>query len=354
MKQHWFIAFLFVVGVVLLLNSGCQGPAKVEGEQKSVTAESGKLVPVEADQNQPKAKIKFEKVVVDFGKVGPGSKSTDKVKFTNAGEGVLKITKVGQCCGVATKLEKDAYAPGESGILEIIYTATAQIGKFNRTLVVHSNDKAESGTKLTIKAEIVEKVACKPDKLRLFLDEENAGCAKLEIRSLDNQPFKITRFISTGNCITADFDPEKEAAEFVLELKADVEKLQNNQKGSIEISLTHPEGKIAYVRFDVLPKFSVSPPILVVFNAEPQKPIIRPVLVFNNYEEDFEIESTSSKENLVKVINQNKIDNGYQLDVEITPPERENRLRFTDVFSINIKGGEQKTITCNGYYLKGK
>ena len=223
-----------------------------------------------------------------------------------------------------------------------------------RQLVVHSNDKINPGVRLTIKAEVVAKIECKPDKLKLVLNEENAGCGKLTITSLDGQPFAIIGIRSTGNCITADFDPSVKATEFVLDLKVDMEKLEKNQKGSIDINLTHPQGKIAYVRYDVVPKYTTNPQLILVFNAEPQKPILRKVWIFNNYDQDFEIESTSSKNNTIKVVNQSKVKNGYQFDVEITPPEQDKQLRFTDVFNINIKGGENKAITCNGYYVRSK
>ncbi len=355
MRRYCFILYFLIVGFILFHQSGCQEQAKVEGDLKSsVSDEIEELTVSVPDSNKPAPKIKFDKVVLDFGEVGLGTKSTDEFKITNIGEGVLKITKVGQCCGVVATLEKDEYAPGESGVLKVIYNAPMRTGPQIRQLRISSNDTTNPIVRLSIKSKIVSKIACKPDKLKLFLDEENAGCDKLTIRSLDNQPFAITRIRSTADCITADFDPMVKATEFVIDLKVDMEKIQKNQKGSIDINLTHPEGNFASIRFDVLPKFTVRPPLLIVFNAEPQKPIIRKVWIFNNYNEDFEIESTSSKANTIKVINQSKVNNGYQFEVEITPPAQEGELRFTDVFNIDIKGGEKKAVTCNGYYVRSK
>jgi hypothetical protein len=354
MKPNHVILILLVALSTLLINSGCQEQAKVGEELKATPTGDKEMKTLVYDPNQPSPKMKFEKVSLDFGKVGPGTKSTGEFKFTNAGNEILKITKVGQCCGVVTKLEKREYAPGENGVLNITYNASVRIGKVMRQLVVHSNDKANPSTRLTIKAEVVAKIACDPEALKLMLNEENAGCGKLTISSLDGQPFAITAMRSTGNCITADFDPSVKATKFVLDLKVDMEKLEKNQKGSIDFNLTHPEGRIAYVRFDVVPKYTLNPQILIVFNAVPQKPITRKVWIFNNYQEDFEIESTSSKSNTIKVTNQNKVNRGYQLEVEITPPEQNNQLRFTDVLNIDIKGGEKKAITCNGYYLRSK
>ena len=70
----------------------------------------------------------------------------------------------------------------------------------------------------------------------------------------------------------------------------------------------------------------------------------------------FEIESLSSENDAValKLQEQKKIRNGYQLEVEITPPSGEGKTRFTGLFSLNIKDGEKLPIRCNGYYKKRK
>jgi hypothetical protein len=353
MRQKYFILYLLIVGFLLIPYNGCQERAKVETELQSARNEADEATLGVPDANQPSPKIDFEKVVVNFGKVGPGTRASEQLKFTNTGEGVLKISKVSNCCGVVTSLEKDEYAPGESGTLRVTYNSSAQTGKFLRYIVVHSNDVINPAVRLTIKAEIVPKIACMPDRLNLLLDEENAGCDKLTIKSLDDQPFSIIGVKSTADCITADYDPAVKATEFVLDLKVHMEKLQNNQKGTIKINLTHPEGNMAYISFNVVPKYTVKSPLLIVFNCEPQKPVQRKVWIYNNYKKDFEIESATSKENIIKVINQSKINNGYQFDLEITPPEKGGNIKFTDVLSIAIKGDEKLKITCNGYYVRG-
>jgi hypothetical protein len=224
-----------------------------------------------------------------------------------------------------------------------------------RQLGLLSNDLTNPEIKLTLKAKIVAKVSWDPERVKLCLDEENAGCPKLKLKSLDGQQFSITDIKSTGDCITAQYDPNTKATEFDIELKADTEKLAKNLKGRVYISLTHPEAKMATVLFDVIPKFTVTPPLIIVFNAESQKPIVRKISVLNNYKEEFEIESSSSKDDTMKILDQKKITNGYQLEVEIMPPmPEEGKIKFSDVLSINIKDGEKLAVTCNGYYSKTK
>jgi hypothetical protein len=325
-----------ICGLVLFLQIGCQEQAKM----------TDNLVP----------EIKFEKIICDFGEVGPSEKLTGELKFTNIGEGLLEITKVGRCCGIVTRLDKMEYEPGESGILEVEWNSGPREMTFTRQLVVHSNDPNAPATNLTIKAKVALQITWEPKRLNLFLNEENAGCPNITISSLDNQPFSITGFKSTGDCITADYDSSVKATKYVLEPKVDNEKLQKSLKGRINISLDHPKGNAAVVLFSVLPKYTVNPPLLIMFDAVPDKPIVRKITVLNNYKKDFEIESVSSKNDIVaiKILEQKIISNGYQLDVEITPPADEGQQRFTDEFSLNIKGGESLSIKCNGYYSKRK
>jgi hypothetical protein len=359
MKRKCCVSVYLIVSCALLLQAGCQEQSKLAKEPSVTPAEPTEPleeVEVAPEPNGPSPRITFENVVHDFGEVGPSTKKTGELKFTNTGEALLKITKIGQCCGVRTELDKKEYAPGESGALKVNWTSGPQPSVFKRQLVVHSNDRANPTTTLSIKAKVVLRVAWEPKRLRLFLDEENAGCPKLTVSSLDNQPFSIMGFKSTADCITADFDSSVEATKFVLEPKVNPEKLQKNLKGRINVSLTHPEGNAAAILFDVLPKYTVNPPLIIVFNAEPEKPIVRKISVLNNYGKDFEIESVTSRSNTVaiEVLEQKKIRSGHQLDVEITPPATDGKIRFTDVFYVSIKDGERMPITCNGYFSKTK
>jgi len=355
MRRKRFVMVYLVVGCALLWQSGCQeqaktktGPGGLEEPEKVGTADAG----------GPQPKITFETLGHDFGEVPPNTLNKGQIKFTNRGEGVLKISKVARCCGVVATLagEKKEYAPGESGAVNMEWRSGSQAINFARELIIHSNDKANPAAKLKIQAKIVLRVTWEPKRLRLFLDEDNAGSQNLTISSLDGSPFSIKSFKSTGDCITADFDPSVEATKFVLEPKVDTEKLNKNHKGRITIGLTHPDGNAAIVLFDVLAKYSISPPLLILFYAEPGKPMVRKISVLNNYKKDFGVDSLSSKNGIVgvKILNKRKITNGYQLEVELTPPASESKVRFLDEFYLTLEDGEKLPIRCNGYYKKTK
>jgi hypothetical protein len=318
-------------------------------EADLITSEEEAEAAIQSDEGAPI--ITFEKTVADFGEVGvTSSKKVAEFKFTNTGEGLLKIKEIERCCGVVTKVDKTEYAPGESGVVKAEFQAFQKAGLYMKNIYVNSNDKTKPRLALTIKTMVVSKVNYSPKRMRLYLEEENAGCPKIVINSLDNRPFSITGFTSTGRSISADIDSSVEATKFVLSPVVDVERLNETPKGRISINLTHPEEKTAYISFDLLPKFSTSPPLIIAFNAVPEKPIVRKVSVLNNYGGAFELESVSSPNNTIKILSQDKIRDGYQLQLEMTPPASEGRTFFADVLVVKIKGGDELQVVCRVFY----
>jgi hypothetical protein len=351
MKEFKIISFFFIVLCTLLLNEGCQDKAYVS-QQAGVSHND--IVKGEAKSSEQSPAIKFEKVLFDFGKVGPRKKLTNEFRFINTGNSPLEITKVARCCGsVVAPLQKHKYLPGESGIIKATYTSPTSPGPLTKQLVVHSNDKTKPSVTLLIKAEVVKKITFKPSILSFRPFKEGTKNQELVIESLDEQSFSVTDLKSTSDCVSAEYDPTLKASRFVLDLRMDAEKVQNVSKGSIILTLTHPEAISATVPFEVVPRFTISPPLLIVFNAEPKKAVTRKVSVLNNYEEDFEIESLTSKDNTIRAINHRKVSNGYQFDIVITPKSTEGEMKFTDILNVNIKGTAPVPVVCCGYYAKG-
>jgi hypothetical protein len=321
---------------ILLIQTGCQRQAT---EGQAVT-----------DADRPGPKITFEKVVHDFGEVGPRTNKTCEFKFTNTGDSLLKIPKVDACCGVEAKSDRKEYAPGESGTVKVEYHVGSQLGADVNRLDVYTNDWARRTVTLTIMAKVVQKIELEPAKLKLALNKENAGCPEITISSRDGKSFALTEFKSTGDSITADVDRSMTATKFVLQPKVNLEKLQKNSSGRIDISTTHPECDKVTVYFEGLPIFTINPSRIIAFNAKPREPILRKLLILNNYGDDFEVESTSSKNKFVQVLARKKVDKGYQFDVQIMPPDAVEERTFADELFVNIKGQERLVITCRGFY----
>ena len=351
MKQHKLLTIILIItGSISIVFSGCQRTQQVTEEQpKPPIVTPAEVINIEP--NTPTPTIQFDETSVDFGQVGPGTVNKRELKFHNTGKAVLKISEVSQCCGIVPKLDKEQYEPGDTGILTIEFHASGFIGTLERNPVVYSNDPEHPAVDLLVKAEIIQKVLWEPESLKLFLNVENAGCPKLKIWCIDGQPFAITGIRSTGDCITAAFDPTSKKTEHVLDLKVNMEKLPDQLNGEIDVSMNHPQGDFAAIFFNVVPKYSLSPKPLYVFHLKENVPHTEKVRVINNYHQDIEIDSTSSKENTIKMVKYDKTDEGLEVTLEITPPPApEGQGRFSDIFYINLKDGEQLALNFTGYY----
>jgi len=322
-------------------------PAAGETRVKMVRPRAGKV-----SAGQPR--ITVEKDVCDLGEVGVDTKLTGQFKFKNAGNAPLEITGVQGCCGVTVKGVEagQEYAPGQSGALEFEYQASSIPNpKMARIVYLQTNDPEHKIISLTIKAAIVRRVDYKPEVLKLVLKQANAGCPDITLKSVDGRPFSITDFKATADSITAEFDPQVKATEFVLKPKADLAKLEHNMRGRISISVAHPECKSIDLPYDVLPEFTVSPPNVMMFGLKPEKGVERDIWILNNYQQDFEIESVTSQKGIIKLVNKTKVDNRYQLRIEVTPPRREGGTTLvSDTLSVKIKNGQTLPIPFRGFY----
>ncbi len=365
---------LLFVGL-LVLQLGCQeeasstrGPSSPSEPEKVVAkekpaepAESAKemapageeIVQTPAPQVVKAPKLVLDKVLHDFGEIGPGTAQNAKFKLKNEGTAPLKITQVRVCCGVAAKGVKagQQFKPGDSAVLELDYRAGMQPSSVRREIYIQSNDPLQGVATLTITATIARRVEHTPTSLKLFLKQANAGAKDITLTSIDGKPFSIKGFRATANAITAEFDPAKEATEFVLKPKANMEKLPKNLRGQISIDLTHPECKNVRILYDVLAEFTVSPPQIMLFNLKADEPVQREVWILSNYKEDFEIESVSSQKGMVKLLDTKKVEKRCQLRIELTPPVAGgDRGVLSDVVEVKIKGGETLSIQCRGFY----
>ena len=336
MRYYCNILLAVTTALVLIIMSSCQQGTKSPDISKV--------------KGTPK--ITFEKTIYDFGEVSSSRKYTGQFKFTNTGDGVLKILDVKKCCGSVVTLDKEELAPGESGTLKVEYTTNPRTASMERLIRVYSNDKTNPKVELTIKAQVVQKVSYKPPKVDLLLEKDNVVCAKITITSLDKQPFSITSFQSSGDTLTAEIDPSVKATEFVLEPKVNLEKHQKYSSGYVTIGLTHPELEKVTIRFNTKQRFESKPTGVFLLNPRPEEPNINKVSIVSNYDEEFEIESTLSEKGLAKVINQQAIKDGYRLEIEIIPPPPNDKTRmFTDMVNVNLKGGETLQIKCYVRYL---
>lgn len=227
MRLNRLTSTILVVVCALFLPTGCEEEQAVAPRQLSPDwfrqFEQPAQPAVTARARTSAPKIAFEEVLHDFGVVGPETSSICEFGFKNTGTGILRFGEINSACGCTTfALAKTEYAPGETGALRVKYSSDTQLGPTTKELLVSTNDTTNPEVALTIKATVTAKVDYEPKTLNLVLRQENAGCPAITLASIDNQPFAITHFTSTGNYITADFNPSVKATSFVLQPKVDM------------------------------------------------------------------------------------------------------------------------------------
>jgi hypothetical protein len=301
----------------------------------------------------PPPQIKFENTTVDLGDIKPESKNVANYTFTNVGKGTLKIIDIVKTCGCTPfELTKREYAPGESGTIKVEYQANKAGGSVVKHLYVMTDDPNNQRIEIVLKANIVLLVAVEPETMQLSLEAADAGAPAITIYSKDNEAFSIKSVESSGDTVTADFDPNISAKKFVIKPKVDIGKLKNNLNGYVKFNITHSTIDVVTVYYTAMPEFEMQPASLIIRAAVPLKAENRELWVKSNYGKPFEIESVTSKNGHIKVLKQEKLEGLYKLTLQITPPEPQKIMFFSDILTVRIKGGTSLDVNCRGFYKK--
>ena len=92
-----------------------------------------------ATENLPE--FKFEKEVIDYGKIVQNSERIRVFEFINIGNSPLIITRVLSSCGCTIpKKPEQPIMPGEKGKIEVSYD-TSRLGGFSKAITIFSNAK---------------------------------------------------------------------------------------------------------------------------------------------------------------------------------------------------------------------
>lgn len=105
----------------------------------------------------PEAKIEFDSVEYNFGKVPEcGKKVEYTFEFTNTGTIPLLITRVATTCKcIDHKFSKKPVPPGGKGEIKVTFNPKKQKGVFYKVIQVFSNT-SEQRHILTVRGEVVE------------------------------------------------------------------------------------------------------------------------------------------------------------------------------------------------------
>ena len=196
----------------------------------------------------------------------------------------------------------------------------------------------------------------RPNILILSVNEKNAACPDILLRSTDGQPFTVTGFESPDDCITAEFDSSLQDSKIVLRPTVDMAKLKQGMKGQIRIGVTHPQSNTVSIDFDTSPIFASEPPEVVIRGAKPGQPAVREIVVRNNYQQYFEIagvqlKSGTSLQGSVRLVGAQPAGTAWKIGLEIQPAEPSGDAKiFTGALVVHIKGGQTLEIPCSSIY----
>lgn len=97
----------------------------------------------------------FDDTVHNFGNITDGQKATHDFKFVNNGKTPLIISYAKGSCGcTVAEYPKDPIAPGESGVMKVLFDSKDKSGHQEKSVSITTNSKRGLHT-LYIKADIV-------------------------------------------------------------------------------------------------------------------------------------------------------------------------------------------------------
>lgn len=107
---------------------------------------------------QTSAKIVFEEETFDFGELPEGPKVETEFTFTNTGSEPLIISNAKGSCGCTVpSWPKTPLAPGETGVIKVVYNTARRPGSFTKTVTLTSNAETPTSV-LKIRGSVVKEV----------------------------------------------------------------------------------------------------------------------------------------------------------------------------------------------------
>jgi len=154
--MKWMTLFLVSVALFVSCNNG-----KNQGEETEAAD-----IPMEQVGKQPVgqtiipgadssgAVLEVSADSYDFGTVKEGEKVEHEFTFTNTGSEPLIISNVQASCGCTTpEYSKNPIAPGEQGLVKVVFNSAGQAGKQHKVITVVSN-AASKHTLLHLRGEV--------------------------------------------------------------------------------------------------------------------------------------------------------------------------------------------------------
>ena len=142
------ISKIFFYTLLLMLFFTCNSSGNRHREDSGVS-----VFPRDNENIGPE--ITFDILEHDFGKVRVGEKVGWYFKYRNTGDKPLIITSANASCGCTVpEYQKEPLAPGQEGLIKVVFDTSGRSGKQTKTVTIESN-APQMTTLLRVKAEIV-------------------------------------------------------------------------------------------------------------------------------------------------------------------------------------------------------
>lgn len=166
-----------------------------------------------AAQGADTPKLQFDRMIYDFGKTQYVDSVSGVFKFTNVGDGVLKLEAPKPSCGCTlAELKPDTLKPGETGELPFTLHLGQARAQFDKRIAVKSNDPQTPLVSLTIKADYTPLYEVIPMTLAPKLEfGVNDTALVTTISRTDGKPLGLGKIIASKPWITATLEPGGEA-----------------------------------------------------------------------------------------------------------------------------------------------
>lgn len=228
-------------------------------------------------------KIHFDQRVYDFGKTGRVETVTGTFRFSNEGDGVLKIQPPHTSCGcTVASLQPDTLAPGESGVLEFTLSLGLTRATLEKLITVSSNDPQSPEISLLVKADYTPLYEVTPMILSPSLPRNGVATNLIvTLARTDGEPLRIRKLEPSKPWITASLEPaengDKNTARIRVGVRSDGSPRRFNEYVHVyEVDRTNSPVTMIYVYGQVLGDLTLAPEAMYWSLTKPAEPKSEP------------------------------------------------------------------------------
>lgn len=244
--------------------------------------------------------IKFEETTHDFGKIKEEVKyASYTFKFTNTGEGDLKLLNVRASCGCTTpSYSKEPIKPGKQGEIKVKYHTTRRPGAFRKSITITINNPDHPNNVIFIKGFVIPKSKTKGDFYPVSMGNLKMMSNHLafnDIKTDEVRTDSMKIFNSWGHPMNIGFNQVPPH----IQIKAVPTVLESGKEGYVVVTYDASEKKdfgLVYDRIAIktndnvqaMKNFSISARITQDFSGMSEKDLKKaPKIVFDNIKYDF-------------------------------------------------------------------